>query len=58
MATLALPVVVLDSDSNPLPALVPFVPFLKILLESPLERALYIVQGNGDVLRLDEPRRA
>ena len=57
LANLPLPVVVLDGDSNALPTLVPFVPFLKTLLQSSLERALYIVQDNGNVLRLNEPRR-
>lgn len=57
LAALPLPVVVLDGDSNALPALVPFVPFLQTLLQSSLERALYIVQGSGNVLRLNEPRR-
>ena len=54
---LPLPVVVLDGDSNALPALVPLAPFLRTLLQSSLERALYIVQGSGDVLRLNAPRR-
>ena len=56
LSALPLPVVVLDSDSNALPALVPFVPFLQTLFQSSLQRALYIVQSSGNVLRLNEPR--
>ena len=56
LSALPLPVVVLDSDSNALPALLPFVPFVQTLFQSSLERALYIVQGSGNVLRLNEPR--
>ena len=56
LSALPLPVVVLDSDSNALPALLLFVPFLQTLLQSPLESALYIVQTGGNVLRLNEPR--
>ena len=58
LAALPLPVVVLDGDSNALPVLIAFVPFLQLLFESSLERALYIVQVNGNVLRLNEPRHA
>ena len=57
LSALPLPVVVLDSDSNALPAMVPFVPFLQTLFQSSLERALYVLQGSGNVLRLNEPRR-
>jgi hypothetical protein len=56
LAVLPLPVIVVDGDSNALPALLPFAPFLHNLLASSLDRALYIVQENGDVLRLNEPR--
>jgi hypothetical protein len=56
LSTLPLPVIVLDGDSNALPALLPFVPFLRTLFQAPLERALYIVEDSGTVLRLNEPR--
>ena len=56
LAALALPVVVFDGESNALPALLPFAPFIRNLLATPLERALYIVQESGDVLRLKTPR--
>ena len=56
LAALALPVVVCDGESNALPALLPFAPFIRNLLATPLERSLYIVQESGDVLRLKAPR--
>lgn len=52
-----LPIVVLDADSNALPALLPLTPFLRDLLTSPLHRALYVVQKPGEVVRLNEPRK-
>ena len=55
LAALALAVVV-DGKSNALPALMPFTPFLRDLFASSLERALYIVEGGGNVLTLREPR--
>ena len=56
LAALALPVVVLDGESNALPALLPLAPFIRNLLATPLERVLYIVQESGHVLRLKAPR--
>ena len=56
LAALALPVVVLDGESNALPALLPFAPFIHDVLATPLECALYIVQESGRVLRLKAPR--
>jgi hypothetical protein len=56
LRTLPLPVIVLDSISTALPALVPFAPFVLDLFRSPLDRILYIVQSNGGVLRLTAPR--
>ena len=53
---LPLPVIVLDSVSNALPALLPFAPFVLELLKSPLDRILYIVQSDGVVLQLSAPR--
>jgi len=56
LLTLPLPIIVLDSISNALPALIPFAPILLDLLNSPLDRSLYIIQPNGVVLRLTSPR--
>ena len=47
LAALALPVVVIDGASNALPALLPFAPFIRNLMATPLERALYIVQNTA-----------
>ena len=56
LAALPLPTVVCDGESNALPALLPFAPFILNLLATPLERALYIVQESGHVLELKSPR--
>ena len=56
LQTLPLPVIVIDSVSNALPALVPFANFLLDLLKLPLARVLYLVQPNGTVLELSAPR--
>jgi len=53
---LPLAVVVLDAVSSALPSLVVFAPFLLDLLKAPLDRALYVVNQDGVVLRLDAPR--
>jgi hypothetical protein len=49
LAQLPIPVIVLDAISNALPGLLPLVPFLQQLLNSPLERILYIVQETGEI---------
>lgn len=56
LAALPLPVIIVDGNSNSLPALLPFVPFLRDLLTPPLASMLYVVQESGNVLRLNEPR--
>ena len=56
LAALPLTVVVVDGKSNALPALLPFTPFLRDLFASSLERALYVVEEGGSVIRLQEPR--
>jgi hypothetical protein len=56
LQTLPLPVIVLDTPSNALPALLVFAPFVLDLLQSPLDKLLYLVQPSGTVLRLSSPR--
>ena len=56
LKSLPLPVIVLDSKSNALPALVPFAPAVLVLMQSPLDRILYVIQSDGVVLRLSSPR--
>src|SRR5689334_3015811 len=57
LMTLPLPVIVLDAQSNALPALLPFVaPLLNLLSTPPLALVLYIVQEDGTILRLTAPR--
>jgi hypothetical protein len=56
LGSLPLPVIVLDSPSNALPAIVPFAPAILDLLKGSLDRALYIIQSDGVVLRLTAPR--
>lgn len=50
------PVFVLDSFSNALPALLPFVPIILELLKTPPDRVLYVIQSDGVVVRLTAPR--
>ena len=56
LKTLPLPVVVIDSISNALPALIPFAGTVLELVNAPLDRVLYIIQPDGIVLRLTAPR--
>jgi hypothetical protein len=56
LLTLPLPVILVDSISNALPASLPFVPFILALLNSPLDRAMYIIKADGTVVRLAAPR--
>jgi Domain of unknown function (DUF5615) len=56
LAALLLPVVVLDAKSNTLLALLPFVAFLRDLFASSLERVLYVIDEDGKVLALKQPR--
>jgi hypothetical protein len=56
LATLPLPIVILDSYSNALPQLLPFVPALLKLLGGALTPALYVILKDGTVLRLTSPR--
>lgn len=56
LKTLPLPIVVLNSRSNALPALIPFAPFLLILLQAPLDRLLCVIEPDGTVRRLRSPR--
>jgi hypothetical protein len=56
LGALPIAVIVIDSVSNALPALLPFAPSILDLLKSPLRRMLHIVQPDGTVLRLTAPR--
>lgn len=56
LRTLPLAVVILDSPSNALPMLTPFVEPLLLLFSSPLERGLFVIQADGATLRLQSPR--
>jgi len=56
LKTLPLPVIILDSQSNALPALLPFATIVLQLLQSALDRILYIVQPDGTTLHLKAPR--
>jgi hypothetical protein len=56
LSALALAIVVVDGKSNALPGLMPFTPYLRDLFASSLERALYIVEEDGKILTLREPR--
>ncbi|HEX4797060.1 MAG TPA: hypothetical protein VH370_24930 [Humisphaera sp.] len=56
LATLPMPIIVLDSVSNALPALIPFAALVLKLLQSPLDRLLYVIQSDGTVHQLTAPR--
>jgi hypothetical protein len=49
LQTLPLPVIVLSSPSNALPALLPFAAPVLQLLEAPLKRQLYLIQSASGV---------
>ncbi|HXE54645.1 MAG TPA: hypothetical protein VN541_16610 [Tepidisphaeraceae bacterium] len=51
LATLPLPVVVLDSSSNALPDSLLFVPGLLAVLGGTLDRAVYVIARDGQVIR-------
>jgi hypothetical protein len=53
---LPLPVVVLDSISNALPALIPFVPYLEALIKGDLSCALHVMGADGQVRQFGSPR--
>lgn len=48
---LPLPVIVLDSLSNALPKLIPFVPYVESLLMTELQRVLYVLKPDGQINR-------
>jgi hypothetical protein len=56
LRTLPLPVIILDSLFNTMPYLSPLVPNLLALIALPLSPALYVIQRDGIILRLDSPR--
>jgi hypothetical protein len=57
LKTLPLAVIVLDALTNSFEGVQVFVPFVQRLLTSPLQKRLYIIQMEGNVLELSEPRR-
>lgn len=57
LKSLPLPIIVIDSMSTALPALMPFAAAILELLRSPLDRFLYLAQADGAVLRLSAPRK-
>lgn len=52
---LPIPIIVLDSISNALPALVPFAPHVQRLLSTELAKALYLIAPDGTVFRYPLP---
>jgi hypothetical protein len=56
LSLLPLPVVVLDSVSNALPALVPFAPWVMDLLKHPLTKSVYVIASNGRVDQFGPPQ--
>lgn len=55
LTKLPIPVLVLDTISNALPALTPFAPIVLELLKRPLFKLLYIVRSNGEIEQLGAP---
>ena len=56
LKTLPLPVIVLDAQTNAVHGLVPFAPPLLTLLGTHLEKVLYFVEKNGNVVQVAAPR--
>jgi hypothetical protein len=57
LKSLPLPVIVLDAYTNAIEGLIDFAPHLLKLLESPLEKSLYVVRQSGEIIRITEPRQ-
>jgi len=57
LRTLPIPIIVLNSPSNALAALLPFSTHVLELLRSPLDPLLYFIQPDGVILRLTTPRQ-
>jgi uncharacterized protein DUF5615 len=53
--TLPLPVVVLDVPSNAFASVSPLLRYLQSLLSQPLERILYVIEPDGNILRFGSP---
>ena len=56
LSTLPLPVIVLDAVTNAVHGLVPFTTHLLKLLESPLEKRLYVIEKSGETVCVAAPR--
>jgi len=56
LKTLPLPVIVLDAQTNAVHGLMPFAPPLLKLLGAKLEKRLYFIEKNGDVVEVTTPR--
>ena len=56
LTSLPLPVIVLDAYTNALEGRIPFAPHFLKLLDSPLEKALYVIKKDGDIARITAPR--
>jgi hypothetical protein len=56
LGALPLPIIVLNADTNAVHGLIPFAPALQKLLAAPLEKILYFIEKNGDVVRVLNPR--
>jgi hypothetical protein len=54
---LPMPVIVLNAISNAMPVLVAYVPHVEALLKTPLEPVLYVVELDGQIVRLGKPIR-
>jgi hypothetical protein len=53
---LPLPIIVIDSVSNALPALIPFAPHVLALLNTPLLKIFHLLASDGSVRRFGTPR--
>ena len=56
LKTLRIPILIIDAPSNALPVLIQFAPFVLKLLETRLDRLLFVVEKTGFVHRLTAPR--
>jgi predicted nuclease of predicted toxin-antitoxin system len=56
LGALPIPIVLIDSSTNALSGLLPFAAHILNLLNTPLDKLLYVIRSDGTVIRLTSPR--
>jgi hypothetical protein len=57
LKSLPLPIVILDALTNSFETVQIFVPIVQRLLAAPLQKRLYVLESNGNVVELISPRK-